>query len=224
MRLGNVYDQAKAKAEANGETIAVVVARKLAEYLAEGQPIPRAGGGRPGPPAASDVSRESRFTLPGNPAGGAPPLPDDRPIRSQPESRKEHPRAMGTNFYWRETPCGSCGRYDKLHVGKNSGGWSFGFRGYPHNPDDGIISPVGYPVLSRADWRRVFTDKPGRLADEYGRDIPDPIDWLNTLTPPTLEQQRSEWSRERMGPFWDPTDIRDWRDPEDFRFASYEFS
>lgn len=34
MRLGPVYDQAKAKAEANGETITAVVKRLLTEYIA----------------------------------------------------------------------------------------------------------------------------------------------------------------------------------------------
>lgn len=34
MRLGSVYEQAKAKAEANGESIAAVVERLLAGYVA----------------------------------------------------------------------------------------------------------------------------------------------------------------------------------------------
>lgn len=34
MRLGQNYDKAKAKAEANGETITAVVERLLAEYVA----------------------------------------------------------------------------------------------------------------------------------------------------------------------------------------------
>lgn len=131
---------------------------------------------------------------------------------------------MGTNFYWRETPCGSCGRADELHVGKSSGGWSFGFQAYRHDPDDGAISPVGFPVVSRADWRRVFTEKPGRLVDEYGRGVPDPLGWLDELRPPTPEEQRSEWSRERMGSFWYPNDKDVWRDPEGFRFSAYDFS
>jgi hypothetical protein len=33
MRLGPVYDQAKAKAEANGETITAVVERLLTQYV-----------------------------------------------------------------------------------------------------------------------------------------------------------------------------------------------
>ena len=36
MRLGEVYDLAKAKAERNGETITAVVERALAEYIERG--------------------------------------------------------------------------------------------------------------------------------------------------------------------------------------------
>ena len=36
MRLGPVYEQAKAKAEARGETITAVVERLLAEYVERG--------------------------------------------------------------------------------------------------------------------------------------------------------------------------------------------
>jgi hypothetical protein len=35
MRLGNVYDDAKAKAESNGETITAVIERMLADYVAD---------------------------------------------------------------------------------------------------------------------------------------------------------------------------------------------
>lgn len=130
---------------------------------------------------------------------------------------------MGTNFYWHQTACPTCKRFDVLHVGKRSGGWSFGFRGYRHETED-AQSPTGFPVESRADWRKVFTEIPGRLVDEYGREEPDPLAWLDALEAPTLEQQRSEWSRERMGPFWQPDDPREWRDAEGFRFSNCEFS
>ncbi|GIM89701.1 hypothetical protein [Paractinoplanes toevensis] len=128
---------------------------------------------------------------------------------------------MGTNYYLREHPCGSCGRSDELHVGKSSGGWSFGFRGYRHDPDDDRYSPTGYPVLSRDDWRKVFTDKPGRLVDEYGREVENPIEWLDALQPPDLKQQR--WEGSNMGSYWRP-DARDWRDTEGFRFYDGDFS
>lgn len=66
---------------------------------------------------------------------------------------------MGTNYHWRDQPCGHCGHYEEIHVGKSSGGWSFGFRACPHrlwreeHPDWGYdpASPFGFPVMSRAD-------------------------------------------------------------------------
>lgn len=128
---------------------------------------------------------------------------------------------MGTNFYWRDRPCSSCGRHDdEIHVGKRSRGWSFGFRGYR----DANTSPTGFAVESRADWRLVFTKLAGDLFDEDGVQVPDPVAWLDALEAPSLEQQRREWSREWMGPHWDPNDPRDWRDPEGFRFHGEEFS
>jgi hypothetical protein len=31
---------------------------------------------------------------------------------------------MGTNYYWHDRPCEHCGRYETIHVGKQSGGWT----------------------------------------------------------------------------------------------------
>lgn len=41
---------------------------------------------------------------------------------------------MGTNFYATEhclNPCAHCQR-PRLHIGKRSGGWTFGFEAHPH--------------------------------------------------------------------------------------------
>lgn len=119
-----------------------------------------------------------------------------------------------------------------IHVGHEAAGWSFGFRGYRHEPLDvehpeygyNDWSPFGFPVRSRADWRRVFTDRTGNLVDEYGREEPDPVAWLDSLEPPNGEQQRREWSCEWMGPHWVRDPEREWRDPEGFRFTGVEFS
>ena len=32
---------------------------------------------------------------------------------------------MGTNYYVRMNKCESCGRYDEIHIGKQSAGWRF---------------------------------------------------------------------------------------------------
>jgi hypothetical protein len=138
---------------------------------------------------------------------------------------------VGTNFEWRDVPCGHCGRSDpEIHVGKRSAGWSFGFQGYPHqlvdeaHPDWGFgpQSPFGFPVMSRADWRTVFTTtRPGTLVDEYGQTVDDPVAWLDALPAPDADQI----ARERAWmvlPTWYVDD--DWRDPEGFRFTAREFS
>ncbi|WP_328344871.1 hypothetical protein [Micromonospora sp. NBC_00421] len=141
---------------------------------------------------------------------------------------------MGTNFYWHDQPCGSCGRFEVIHVGKRFAGWSFGFRGYRHalmnpaHPEWGHDpqSPFGVPVLSRDHWRKVLTDRPGRLVDEYREHIADPIAWLDQLIAPSAEQQRKEDSPEWQGPFGRPlgSDPREWRDGEGFRFYDGDFS
>lgn len=141
---------------------------------------------------------------------------------------------MGTNFYWHEDcpePCEHCAQ-EPVHVGKRSGGWSFGFRAYKHAPFDvehpewgyEFRSPFGASIESRADWREVFTARAGRLVDEYGLEEADPVAWLDALTPPDVEQQRREWSREWMGSCWERDPKREWRDAEGFRFYLGEFS
>jgi len=89
---------------------------------------------------------------------------------------------MGTNYFWRDRICVPCGRYDEIHIGKGAGI----FRGYRHvlldaeHPDWGYEheSPFGEPVLSRVDWIRVLTDRPGELWDEYGHRVDEgPVAW-----------------------------------------------
>lgn len=138
---------------------------------------------------------------------------------------------MGTNYYWRDQPCAHCHRYEEIHVGKNSGGWTFGFRAWPHrlldeeHPEWGHAetSPVGFAVFSRADWRRVFSERTGELFDEYGARIADPVAWLDALEVPDEEQQRKENSPAWTG-YVSGHDDRRSRDAEGFRFWAGEFS
>jgi len=127
---------------------------------------------------------------------------------------------MGTNYYWRDRPCGSCGRYTEIHVCKSMRTW----RAYNHvlisedHPDWGYHpeSPVGFPVLSLADWRRVF-ERPGELWNEYGERIADPLAWLAEAPPwqPGPEGRRYLTEDERRGVGW--------LDAEGFRFYAGEF-
>ena len=116
---------------------------------------------------------------------------------------------MSTAYYWRDRPCGGCGRYDEIHV--STSGRTF--HAYRHalmnaeHPDWGYdpASPVGFPVLSVADWVRVFKERPGELWDEYGERIDDPVAWLAQVKPPTMEE------RERKLQYWDSEDHWDER-------------
>lgn len=94
---------------------------------------------------------------------------------------------MGTNFYWHDVPCDHCKRHTELHVCKSQRMW----RAYPHKLDNdkhpewgyNPESPVGFPILSLADWRTVFIERPGNLYDEYGEQVADPIAWLDSAQP-----------------------------------------
>lgn len=130
---------------------------------------------------------------------------------------------MGTNYYWREAICGSCGRYNEIHVGKASGTW----RAYPHEfmnnqyPEWGYDpeSPFGFPVLTMEDWRKVFKTRPGELWTEYKEQIENPLEWLakqKPWEPHPLYERRYLDEDIRSG--------RGWLDGEGFKFYSGEFS
>jgi hypothetical protein len=73
-------------------------------------------------------------------------------------------------------------------------------------------------VASRADWRKVFARR-GRLIDEYGQHVPNPIAWLDELEAPSAEQIDKEtlWLGGLRA-------VDRFRDPEGFRVNFHEFS
>ena len=126
---------------------------------------------------------------------------------------------MGTNYYYRTNFCSTCLRSTMLHVGKQSKGWTFHFRGYRFK------TGADQNIVSVADWARVFKTVPGVLVDEEGRVIENPLQFLAELEHPSEAQQRSEDSPERRGrwsPRPDPN--TEWRDEEGFAFYDGEFS
>lgn len=134
---------------------------------------------------------------------------------------------MGTNFYWHDdalvcmNACDHCAADAVIHVGKRSAGWSFGFRAWT---EDSLFE---FEIRSRADWRKVFTDRAGSLVDEYGRVEEDPVAWLEALQPPDAVQinwenaQRSGWDSSFYSKHFAD---REWRDSDGFHFGAYEFS
>jgi len=71
---------------------------------------------------------------------------------------------MGTNFYAVYNKCSHCGREDRLHIGKRSGGWEFGFQAHDE-PE--LKSATQYRVWLRASGAVIY--------DEYGEtwSLPD---------------------------------------------------
>lgn len=120
---------------------------------------------------------------------------------------------MGTNFFFRFDECDTCTRYTEIHVCKSRYTW----RAYRHDRGD-RLSPLGFPVESLADWRTVFTTVPGKLFDEYGRYVDDPLAWLDEASP---------WRPTPDGAEDLARDLRDgsgWLDAKGFRFYAEEFS
>ena len=130
---------------------------------------------------------------------------------------------MGTNFYATEhclNPCAHCQR-PRLHIGKRSGGWTFGFEAHPHwvdADDDDLV------LETRAQWRE-YLRRPGVIIDdEYGREFtPDEFDAL-------VDRTREPWGPNRIQPRtrnpldWGIRDNRHFRDPEGWDFWRGDFS
>jgi len=62
---------------------------------------------------------------------------------------------MGTNYYARVNICECCGRYEEVHLGKSSAGWTFGF----HATGD---------LRSFKDWKEFLVKEECMIFDEYG--------------------------------------------------------
>jgi len=65
---------------------------------------------------------------------------------------------MGTNYYARTNICKECNRYDEIHIGKSSMGWTFTF----HATDR---------IKNYHDWKVFLLDKQAKIFDEYGEEI-----------------------------------------------------
>lgn len=124
---------------------------------------------------------------------------------------------MGTNFYATTTcgqPCEHC-RPDTVHIGKRSGGWTFGFQAH----DD-----LG--LTSRKAWQEHVRRPNVAITDEYGQQYtPAEFDAL-------VDQTREPWGPQRIEPRrrtgwndWKSAyDDRHYRDAEGWDFWRGEFS
>lgn len=64
---------------------------------------------------------------------------------------------MGTNYYFKNNCCPTCGRCEEeIHIGKSSGGWCFALHVYPER---------GINDLS--EWKALFYQPTASIQDEY---------------------------------------------------------
>lgn len=96
---------------------------------------------------------------------------------------------MGTNYYLStQKPCSHCGReYDRLHIGKSSGGWCFALHVMP---DDGING--------LDDWQRLWSQPGATIRDEYGTEI-GKVEMLSRIT---MRDGAKDWDGEWWRPWY----------------------
>jgi len=114
---------------------------------------------------------------------------------------------MGTNYYAYTDTCPHCGRGDeRIHIGKQSGGWTFGWHGI-----SGVMD--GVELRSCADWYEFLARDGVSIADEYGHSV-------------TLEEFREMVDAQRNARRNHALEYPDrcWVDADGCGFSSGEFS
>jgi hypothetical protein len=109
---------------------------------------------------------------------------------------------MGTNYY--HSPDGIA---KETHIGKQSYGWAFLFRGYFD-----LLDNPPFDLHSYQDWLELFKREGGCIIDEEGKVIS--LDEFKKM----VEENRHK-KRQRYG-----TDRGCWIDDEGYVFDSLEFS
>lgn len=75
---------------------------------------------------------------------------------------------MGTNFYWINSTCKSCGRTsEKHHIGKSSGGWCFSL----HVMTEHEENSEGVVYRNLTDWKKLWALPGSTILDEYDTEI-----------------------------------------------------
>lgn len=80
---------------------------------------------------------------------------------------------MGTCYFVALNHCECCNRSNKIHIGKDSYGWSFNFQGYSgeygyieDDNNESIEVPVDLELKSWKQWKEYLKGK--LIVDEYG--------------------------------------------------------
>lgn len=125
---------------------------------------------------------------------------------------------MGTNYYLVQKECTCCGRHEKVHIGKRSGGWMFSF----HAMVDNIPNVRSWkdwqreiknnesekPIINEYDERLTF-EKFFRIVEESKNEKLNHFDYCI--------QNYAEWAKRTK-------DGIDWKDEEGWAFCATEFS
>jgi len=83
---------------------------------------------------------------------------------------------MGTNYYLHVNICKHCNRYDEIHIGKSSCGWTFSFQGY----EDETVGrsekgeEIILNIMSYKGWVKFLEQeikKGGKIFNEYKEEI-----------------------------------------------------
>lgn len=124
---------------------------------------------------------------------------------------------MGTNYFLIHEKCDCCGRSERLHLGKDSAGWTFSFRGYRNEAD-----PVR--ITTYEDFKAVVEEhlfrKEAHLEDEYGKRVA----WAWLLA--RIAERRggtnhTDYCLTKYGPHYDECI---WKDEHGNSFREGEFS
>ncbi len=131
---------------------------------------------------------------------------------------------MGTNYYVATNICECCNRRDEMHIGKQSWGWAFSFRGYRSEYDEAPI------IESWRDWKAYLRDK--QIVDEYGDPVNydvfvDLVEGIGSPSYTNPENGHKNLSHNEAGkkdkyPWFNPD--HDWDDEFGYSFSDREFS
>lgn len=112
---------------------------------------------------------------------------------------------VSTNYYLLKNHCEHCGRADRQHIGKRSGGWRFLFRSYPG-------------IMSAADWKRETASQ--LIVDEYGDEV-SPVTFWDSVVADTVDENLNHYD------YCNSHGMRDhagFKDDEGWPFSADEFS
>ena len=134
---------------------------------------------------------------------------------------------MGTNYYVHLNTCECCNRSEYvLHLGKNSYGWTFSFRGYNGLVDiDQQNNTVPFTIRSYKDWVELLDKPKTKIFTEYSEEV-SIVDFKQLV-----EDNRAEANnhanyvhRGQLPHYTSPDYIkRNWLDEEGNSFSGGEF-